>query len=126
VWIGFIWPTILEDWSVLVNAAKNLRVPQNVGYFLTEEMIVSAGGNCSKQLVIFCIYKLLFAPLNCYVNWLTDFLEMCFADLLFSLKSLLVCVCVFVCGCVCGCLAFKRFKQWASFQGTLYFPYGIT
>lgn len=31
VWIGFIWPTVREYWSVLVNAVKNLRVPQNVG-----------------------------------------------------------------------------------------------
>jgi hypothetical protein len=32
VWIGFIW---LRIWRALVNAVMNLRIPQNVGKFLS-------------------------------------------------------------------------------------------
>ena len=117
VWIGFIWPTILEDWSVLVNAVKNLRVPQNVGYFLNN------WGNdsfCRRELLqavgyFFCIYKLLFARLNYYIRltcklaYWVSWNVLCWPTFFPLNRFLCVCVCVRVCVCVCVCVCVFRF-----------------
>jgi hypothetical protein len=39
----------VDRWRALVNVVMNLRVPQNVGNFLTESRLASQDGLCSME-----------------------------------------------------------------------------
>jgi hypothetical protein len=48
------WIDMAQDrdrWRPLVNAVMNLRIPENAGDFLTEDLLVSQEGLCSMELV---------------------------------------------------------------------------